>query len=540
MSRSRNGRSLVNRSGGGQDELNSSDNFDLTLAQVEEELRNLHLSTARINRSLEELRKLSEQDKQKVDTQELNLTLAQLKQSLGESGERRSNIDRDLENLEDELESLKTKMMDLSLARDRHIPLPISPPIRAALQAFYAGGSKHQWTPDSYGRPQYSYQARDGHITLFFEHPPDTVETVGVLWKVVKDLSVETADIFLILMSQIAKLPNPQLNIARMSLEEIAEYRSVKLRHGSSQLLYDDFKQEVMRLADLRLTMGWQDYKGGTLFFGKERPDRLLDIVDVEYKRDGKSWTAFGFRCGQALAHFLDPDGLRWIGNYANLLLSLSPYHEALAKKIGTYWTLVGTIAGKGGMQPHATIRSILEFCGEEPNMEKPGRTVEAIIEAHERLREIGVLEEIPDFEPPTRLRGFFQDWLDETRTVKLAESLWKLNQPSDRTRLLPSSPQSPVRRNEPGSRNLRVLPSPPSSQTIVSAPAELSELYETPARIQQFRAEYHLHQAELAQALGISRETLSRYERGVRKLPEEIAKKILELWETKASGWQD
>ena len=539
MSRNRNSRGMLARAGGTQDELNGSENFDMTLAQVEEELRTLHLSTARITRSLEELRKLSEQDKQRVDTQELNLTLAQLKQSLGESGERRSNIDRDLENLEEELESLKSKVLTLSLTRERHIPLPISPPIRAALQAFYAGGSKNQWTPDSYGRPQYSYQARDGHITLFFEHPPDTVETVGVLWKVVKDLSVETADIFLILMSQIAKLPNPQLNIARMSLEEIAEYRSVKLRHGSSYLLYEDFKQEVMRLADLRLTMGWQDYKGGTLFFGKERPDRLLDIVDVEYKRDGKSWTAFGFRCGQALAHFLDPDGLRWIGNYASLLLSLSPYHEALAKKIGTYWTLVGTIAGKGGMQPHATIRSILEFCGEEPNMEKPGRTVEAIIEAHERLREVGVLEEIPDFEPPSRQRGFFQEWLDEPRTVKLAESLWKLNQPSDRNRTLPaSSNQAPVRRNE---SNLRVLPAPSSKASMVlEVPAGFNELCETPSRIQQFRNEYHLHQAELAQALGISRETLSRYERGVRKLPEDIARKVLELWENKASGWQD
>jgi DNA-binding XRE family transcriptional regulator len=325
-----------------------------------------------------------------------------------------------------------------------------------------------------------------------------------------------------------------------MSLEEIAEYRSVKLRHGSSQLLYEDFKQEVMRLADLRLTMGWQDYKGGTLFFGKERPDRLLDIVDVEYKRDGKSWTAFGFRCGQALAHFLDPDGLRWIGNYANLLLSLSPYHEALAKKIGTYWTLVGTIAGKGGMQPHATIRSILEFCGEEPNMEKPGRTVEAIIEAHERLREIGVLEEIPDFEPPTRLRGFFQDWLDESRTVKLAESLWKLNQPVEKVRSLPASPPPPDRRGEPNERNLRVLPAPFRSTIVMNVPADTGELYNSPAKIQQFRAEYGLHQAELAQALGISRETLSRYERGVRKLPPEIAKKVLELWQSKASGWQD
>jgi transcriptional regulator with XRE-family HTH domain len=73
-----------------------------------------------------------------------------------------------------------------------------------------------------------------------------------------------------------------------------------------------------------------------------------------------------------------------------------------------------------------------------------------------------------------------------------------------------------------------------------MAPPEDSGELCDAPVKIQQFRTEYGLHQAELAQALGISRETLSRYERGVRKLPDDIARKILELWQAKASGWQD
>jgi len=57
-------------------------------------------------------------------------------------------------------------------------------------------------------------------------------------------------------------------------------------------------------------------------------------------------------RCGQALSHFLNPDGLRWIGYYSRSLLALNPYHEAFTKKLGTYWTMVASLPGKGTAGP--------------------------------------------------------------------------------------------------------------------------------------------------------------------------------------------
>ena len=279
----------------------------------------------------------------------------------------------------------------------------------ATLRAIYAGGSKPRWQSNSFGRPYYRHEARDGRISLFFESPPNFRSLIhpyyistprmdfvysGKLRQIVSRLSVETADVFLILMSRIARLGHPLTGIARIGLDEIAKLRGVNLRHGSSRTLFEDFRQEVLRLADMRLTMSWKDYRGGgTVSLGRERPDRLLDILDMEYRKDGRTWTAFRFRCGQALSHFLDPEGLRWIGYYSKSLLRLNPYTEAFTKKLGTYWIMLGIIAGKKGQQPAATPRTILDFCGEAIHGQAPGRTVDAFIRAHERLAEIGVLD---------------------------------------------------------------------------------------------------------------------------------------------------
>ena len=56
--------------------------------------------------------------------------------------------------------------------------------------------------------------------------------------------------------------PNPRRDIARIRLDEIADYRAVRRRRGTLHRLYEDFTREVLRLAELRLTMVWQDYPG--------------------------------------------------------------------------------------------------------------------------------------------------------------------------------------------------------------------------------------------------------------------------------------
>ena len=283
-------------------------------------------------------------------------------------------------------------------SRERMVlPIPVNPVMYAALRAIYAGEARERWRTDIYGRPYYSYRARDGKITIFYELPamgylpwnkPTREITTfqrhfcgprwgfiyaGRLREAVRELSVETADVFLILMAKIARLPDPRRDTACIRLEEIAELRGVKVRRGSSQRLFEDFRREVLRLNNLRLTMAWPDYTTGkSIAFGGELPDRLLDIVDLEYRRDEKTLTAFRFRCGQALAHFLNPGGLRWVGYYARALLRLSPYHDAFTKKLGTYWIMIGVTAGRKGMYPQASPRTILDFCGVDLNWRNP------------------------------------------------------------------------------------------------------------------------------------------------------------------------
>ena len=197
-----------------------------------------------------------------------------------------------------------------STIKKLELPIPTNPVVMAALRALYAGGPRNRWLPDSFGRPYYRYNARDGRVTLFFTPPPDfgsrfdlskamyytprlALIYSGSLRAAVQGMSVETTDVFLILMARIAQLRDPARDIAKISLDEIAQFRGVNLRHGSAQNLHDDFKKEILRLADLCLTMTWRDYEGGgSVTYGRQIPDRLLDIVDIEYKQGRETWTA--------------------------------------------------------------------------------------------------------------------------------------------------------------------------------------------------------------------------------------------------------
>jgi len=417
----------------------------------------------------------------------------------------------------------------------REFPIPTSPVIIAALRAIYAGGRRNRWLADSFGRPHYSYASRDGQITVSIVPPPDfgsrlnffkaqygyalrhSFAHAGSLRAEVQKFSVETADVFLILMTRIAELRDPAKDIASASLEEIADFRGVHLRRGSAQNLLRDFNDEVTRLSEMCLTMTWRDYAtGGTITVGREKPDHLLDIVDVEHTRERDTRTSFRFRCGQALSHFLSSEGLRWIGYYNPSLLRLSPYHDAFTKKIGTYWTIVGVIAGKKGSLPRATPYSILDFCAENINWRNPGQTVNTLIKAHDRLVEIGILSDAAIVDPPNRMKGYFREWLETPIRIRLSDSIWKIS----------------GRRGIRLSHNMNVgaLPSQ------VRIPRDAGTLVTHPALIKQFRTDYFLHQAELARALGVKRQTLSKYERGLSRLPKDTASKILRIWQQKGA----
>ena len=412
----------------------------------------------------------------------------------------------------------------MSAAAASSMYIPVNPPLRATLEAIYSAGRAHRWTQDAYGRPLFTHEARDGLVRVFFDFDFEQVpeETaIGALMMAVSDLSVETGDVFLILMSRIAELQDPSRDLAQIRLEEIADYRAVRLRRGHRSVLLEELYEEVLRLADLRLSMQWKDYAdGGTIRFGEEKPDRLFDIVDVSYERNGRKLKGISFRCGQALAYFLKRDSLRWVGRYSRALLELNPRQEGFTKKIGTYWAINGVIAGKNGRAPVATARSILDFCGEPPNERNPNRTVDRMIEAHQRLREIGLLEDTPDFEPPRRQRGYFQTWLDEPRRVTLSRDLWQIMRAGEKARL-PSDRRPPVVSG--GKQVQRVLP--------LGIPATEQEIVENPLLIGLFRRKYSLRQEDLASKLDLSRKSVGRYEQGKRTVPTEVAIKILELW---------
>ncbi len=431
---------------------------------------------------------------------------------------------------------------DLERSRnsEEEFPIPVSPVIHAALRAFYAGGPKPRWSADSFGRPNFRYESRNGIIKIFCSPPPDFGNRfhlskeifysprlgfihAGSLWESVGNLSVETADIFMILMARIARLGDPARDIARISLEEISRFRGVRVRHGSTRRLYHDFQAEVLRIADLRLTMSWRDFtRKGNIVFGNHRPDRLLDLIDVEYSNDRNAWTAFRFRCGQAFSHFLNPEGLRWVGYYSRSLLRLSPYQEAFTKKLGTYWTLIGIASGKKGSRPQATPLSILEFCEEEISWRNPGQILDAFIDSHRRLQELGVLDEVLIPEPQARTKGYFRSWLETPLTVKLSEQIWKIESLAEKKGTL-----SLRNRRARGEKKQPLLP--------LTLPESPWSIQQNPELIKKFRTDYLFRQSDLARMLGVTRQTLSNYERGLRLLTPDIAKRIFQIWEKRA-----
>ena len=121
------------------------------------------------------------------------------------------------------------------------------------------------------------------------------------------------------------------------------------------------------------------------------------------------------------------------------------------------------------------------------------------------------------------RSRGYFNDWLNTALTVKLSEDLWQIA-PAKKRAKLPFRQKRLVRRRKYRQES-------PSS----NIPKTIEDLIANQTIIRQFRADNYLRQAELAKALGVTRQTLSNYERGLHTLPEDKAVRILDIWHRKA-----
>lgn len=380
------------------------------------------------------------------------------------------------------------------------IPIPSNPVLRAAIEAAY---NINQWE-------------KDYTDTLVYEHKTRNKDTQTILYLpdgIKEGFSPETIDVFLILMSKIAELPDPR-DTAVVTLSELAEYRDVSVRHGSKKKLFNDLKQEVLRLSKIQLSISVSNMGKENIRFGVEEPDVLLDIVDIENQYGD---TAFSFRCGQAFSHFLSDD-IRWVSYFSREILKLDPCHEGFTKKVGTYWLLAGIIQLKNNQTPHATPKTILDFCGEEVKKNHPGRTVDRFIAAHRHLSELGIINEVPALEPESRTRGYINDWLNINVEVEISEDIWKKQEQVEKT---PSSKTSAKQK---------------SSRDKLTAADELTPemLQEKPSLIRTLRNRFYLHQEEVARHLGISRSMLSRYETGSSRLPDERALTLMDIFRDK------
>ncbi len=141
---------------------------------------------------------------------------------------------------------------------EKTLAIPVNPLGIAVLRGCYSRDS--DWNADpSTTRRYYDYERKDGHITLELHSPARPIAGVAAITDAVKSLSVETADVFLILLARIASLPDPR-GIVRMNIEEIAGLLGVRRRHGSIEELSKNLHEHLSALARIQLTMIWKDY----------------------------------------------------------------------------------------------------------------------------------------------------------------------------------------------------------------------------------------------------------------------------------------
>jgi hypothetical protein len=280
---------------------------------------------------------------------------------------------------------------------------------------------KQDWVQDEQGELTYTCRGNKGHLILSFNHSPQEEDIDIAIWEYVKHLSVETVDVFLILLNKIASIwgykPGDRASI---TMEKIAQQRGVQHRGGSKKNLHDHLLRDIKLIADLRLTMVWK-HLDETLTFGKDLPEPLIHITDWEYEGRGRKLKAFRFRPGEPLGHFLFHEKGRLVMYICKRLLDLDPYRDALAKKIGVYLSFLGVSAAGNRSQPTVKVETILNFCGEDPNYKRPKDTVEKVRAAFQKLADIALIPCVPEeLEPQDKGRGYINRWLEQVLTIEI------------------------------------------------------------------------------------------------------------------------
>jgi DNA-binding XRE family transcriptional regulator len=176
---------------------------------------------------------------------------------------------------------------------------------------------------------------------------------------------------------------------------------------------------------------------------------------------------------------------------------------------------MVGTVSQRKGLLPRANPKTILDFCGEEINWRNPGQTVDAFVEGHNRLQELGVLDNIPHMEPYSRRKGYFKEWLDSTLSIMLSD------------RLLGSMPAKKVAHVK------RIAREQIRSNSLIgkASPIRAEDLVNDQSLIKRYRNNLGINQIEMARALQITRQTLSNYERSLHLIPMEKAEILISMF---------
>ena len=292
------------------------------------------------------------------------------------------------------------------------------------------------WLPDTHGliASPYEYTHRtswgkcgEALITFRFNGPVNETTTTAALWRELGEITPETVDVLEILLAHYMsteKVMDPITGqwIAQITPKEIADYRGRWGRGGKVSELHERLRQEVLRLARIKLTMRWEDKRSGEFtVFGDGEPVSLLHHASWKHGKGRKIWTRFDYAPGYPLTYFYN-----WKGRGHKALLRLDPYRYGLAKKIGRYLALVGVPQAKHGVPAGAKIGTILTFAGEEPERKEPNKMIKQTAKAFNKLFEIGYLWKAPDLKAiyKEKCNGDYQAWLGQTVWSKLSPNI--------------------------------------------------------------------------------------------------------------------
>lgn len=416
--------------------------------------------------------------------------------------------------------------------------VPNNPITRVTFGALYAGGPKARhliggWKEDDGGRPIYEHLGSKGGVIHAYPDPRTGELDTEALWGQVAKYDPFTADVALALFAQMTEgqgdaTKHPMLTPVTVTADRIADYKGFK-RYGFERTIFREKVADSMRLlADMKFHVhrwpGSDPDKGGKWNSeGVTWETRLFDVERVYsgqqtlFKEASRPVIGWSVRAGHWAYHFLNAAGRVWISKISRVLIELDHRENRpaflLAKKVGELISFLPSFADpKKRKSIRYTIQVLLQDIGELPDEEhRPhhwaGQTLEAFNSAVQTLIESKIFLRVdwPEgFAPGSadRAKGWLEKWLNSTITFYPPDAPPELAAKPKRTKIS------------------KKLPKAKPDQWGAKDGEEL----------RRFRAERNIHQADLAEELGVARPYLSQIESG-RRVPSAKLQKAIQKW---------